>query len=110
MVVPKMSDQRVQDENKLIVEKTVIENQISLKETFTNRTGDLVLVCESTEKRDELKNLVHNAKEDISMNTPKAKEHSITIVGMAREYSAGDVKNLIMQQNVLIKDLPKPTI
>ena len=103
LVVPKTLDQRVQVENKWIVEKTVVENQIPLKETFTNRTGDLVLVCESTEQRDELKNLVHNAKQDISMTTPKAKEHSITIVGMCREYSAEEVKNLIKQQNFLIK-------
>ena len=37
------------------------------------------------------------------MTTPKAKENSITIVGMSREYSAEEVKNLIKQQNVLIK-------
>ena len=103
LVVPKIPDQRAQDENKMIIEKTVVENHISLKETFTNRTGDLVLVCESTEKRDELKTLVHNAKQDISMNTPKAKDHSITLVGLSREHSADEIKKLIVQQNSLIK-------
>lgn len=103
LVVPKIADQRAQEANKMVIEKTVVDHQIPLKETFTNRTGDLVLVCESAEKRDELKNLVQNAKNDISMNTPKAKEHSITIVGMSREYDKEEIKTLIVQQNILIK-------
>jgi hypothetical protein len=60
-------------------------------------------VCESTERRDELKTLVHTVKQDIGLNTPKPKDHSITIVGMAREYDTDEIKKLIVQQNVLIK-------
>ena len=57
----------------MIIEKTVVENHIPLKETFTNRTGDLVLVCESTEKRDELKALVQNGSSSAAfmLSTPR---------------------------------------
>ena len=103
LVVPKIPDQRAHSANQTIIEKTVVENQIPLKETYTNKSGDLVLVCESTEKRDELKNLVHTAKQDITMTTPKVKHQSITLVGLAREYSAEEIKKLILQQNTLIK-------
>ena len=103
LVVPKIVDQIAQDANNIIIEKAVVENNIPLKETYTNKSGDLVLVCESTEMRDELKNIVRTAKQDISMNTPKAKEHSIAIVGMSREYSIEEIKKLIIQQNTLIK-------
>ena len=103
LVVPKIPDQEKHSANKTIIERTVVDNQIPLKETFTNKEGDLVLVCESAEKRDELKTLVQTAKQDIKMNTPKPKQHSITIVGMASEYNTDEIKKLIVQQNVLIK-------
>ena len=103
LVVPKVTDERLNSENKGVIEKTVIENQISLTETYTNKSGDLVLVCESAEKRDQLKTLVHTAKQDITMNAPKVKLQSITIVGMEREYSADEIKMMIPQQNFLIK-------
>ena len=102
LVIPSNPNQDIQTENKHIIEKTILENQIPLKETFTNRSGELVLVCESTEKRDALKNLVHSAKEDIKINTPKVKNKSVTIVGLAREYNENEIKQLILQ-NVLIK-------
>ena len=50
-----------------------------------------------------MKNLVQTAKSDINMTSPKVKHQSVTIVGMAREYSAEEIKNLILQQNMLIK-------
>ena len=103
LVLPKILDNERHSANKTIIEKTVVDNDIPLKETFTNKEGDLVLVCESAEKRDELKTLVQTAKEDIKMNTPKPKQHSITIVGMAREYNKEEIKKLIVQQNALIK-------
>ena len=37
------------------------------------------------------------------MNTPKPKEHSITVVGTSREHSIEEIKKLIIQQNILIK-------
>lgn len=103
LVVPKIPDQTAQEANKMVIEKAVVDHHIPLKETFTNKSGDFVLVCESAERRDELKTLVQTAKGDIALNTPKAKEHSITIVGMSREYTTDEIKRLIVQQNVLIK-------
>ena len=103
LVIPKVTDERLNTENKSIIEKTVIDNHIPLTETYTNKAGDLVLVCESSENRDKLKNLVQTAKQDISMNAPKTKHQSITIVGMEREYDPDEIKKMIVQQNFLIK-------
>ena len=103
LVIPSNPDQQIQRENKSVIEKAILENHIPLKETFTNHAGELVLVCESTEKRDELKHLVHSAKEDIKMNTPKVKKKSITIVGLTREYNEEEIKQLIVQNNLIKK-------
>ena len=58
LVVPKIPDLRTQEANKMIIERTVVDNHIPLKETFTNKSGDLILVCDSAERRDKLKTLV----------------------------------------------------
>ena len=103
LVVSKNPDQKVNTENQIVVEKAVVENQIRLDETYTNQSGDLILICNSVEERDELKMLVHNAKEDISMNSPKVKHQSITIVGLVREYSTVEIKQLILQNEFINK-------
>ena len=103
LVISNTSDPQTDTENQNIVEKTIIENQISLSQTYKNKSGDLVLVCDSEETRDELKNLVHSAKEDISMGSPNVKRSSITIVGLSREYSSDEVYTLILQNDFMKK-------
>ena len=103
LVIPRNPDQQTQSENKNAIEKAILENHIPLKQTFTNHAGELVLVCESPEKRDELKTLVQSVKEDIKMNAPKVKKSSITIVGLTREYDEDEIKQLILQNSLIKK-------
>ena len=103
LVIPKNPDVQAHNENRDIIEKTIVDNQIPLKETFTDKSGALVLVCESTKKRDELKNLVQTAKVDIPMNSPKVKRNPITIVGLGREYTSDETNKLILQNELIRK-------
>ena len=50
---------------------------IPLSESYENKAGDLVLVCESKVARNELKNLVQTADQDILMNSPNTKGPSL---------------------------------
>ena len=78
-----------------IVEKVVVENSISLAESRKNNNGDLVLVCQSTEARDELRSLVQTADKDIPMNSPKAKHLSVTLVGLGKAYSIEEIIKML---------------
>ena len=73
LVILANQDKQAESNNKSIIEKTLLENSISLKDSFTNQAGALVLLCQSVEERDELKNLVRTAKEDINLSIPKEK-------------------------------------
>ena len=88
-------------ENRKVIEKAIVDNNITLRESITKKSGDLVLVMNSSEERDQLKNLVHTAKENIPMTAPKPKHQSITIVGLAREYSAEEINKLILQNELV---------
>ena len=82
-------------EAKNIVEKVVVENSISLAESRKNNNGDLVLVCQSTKERDDLRNLVETVNKDIPMNSPKLKHLSITLVGLGKSYTNEEVVKML---------------
>jgi len=103
LVIPTNQNKQLESENKTLVEKTLLENSIPLKDSFTNQAGELVLLCESAEKRDELKNLVENVKQDIDLTTLKAKRSSITIVGLMREYTDDEVTQLLLKNDLIRK-------
>ena len=101
LVIPANQDKQVENANRCLIEKTLLESSIPLKDSFTNQSGELVLLCESAEKRDELKDLVKTAKEDINLTTPKEKKCSITIVGLMREYSSDEITHLMLQNDLI---------
>ena len=81
----------------------VVENKIPLKESHKNKEGNLVLVCESKDARDELKDLVQTADVQLEINTPNSKQIPITLVGLSRNYEHEDITKLLATQNEFIK-------
>ena len=86
-----------------MIEKVLVENEISLTESRQSKEGDLVLTCETIAARDELQNLVQTASRDITMSAPKTKQQSITIVGLPNDYSKDEAMRCIITQNAFIK-------
>ena len=111
LVINNSSDHGKNVETQEVVEKVIVDNAVSLKNSHKNKDGDLVLVCESEAVRDELKNLVEEADESIDMKSPSVKLHSITIVGLQRAYEKEEVINkLIIQNDFLMKFVVKNDI
>ena len=54
------------------VEKAIMDNKIPVSKSFKNKSGDLVIVHKSEDKRNGLKELVSSANSDIIIDT-KAK-------------------------------------
>ena len=65
--------------------------------------GDIVVVCETEEKQNELKNLVTTKDERIVMHIPAEKRASIIIVGLQQEYKKYDIIDMLILQNDFIK-------
>ena len=103
LVITKDNDEDKNFEAHRTIEKVLIEHEIPLAESHQNREGDLVLTCVSKAARDNLKQLVQTANNDIIMNTPNTKQMSITIVGLTNEYSKEEVMKSIVVQNETIK-------
>ena len=103
LVISKDSDATKNIETHKIIEKVLVDNEISLAETHQNKDGDLVLTCESKAARDELKQLVQTANQEIVMSSPNTKQESIAIVGLPNEYTKEEVLKSIVTQNGFVK-------
>ena len=84
-----------------------MENNVSVLKSYQNKTGDLMIVCESEDSRDQLKEIVTTNNDNIVVNTPRELRHSVTIVGLPNQYGKEEVIEMIVKQNKYIRDFAK---
>ena len=85
------------------IEKAIVEQQISVTNIF-QKNGELSMVCDSTETRDRLKNIIASTTENVQIKSVPKKKPSITIVGLNQKYKNEDLVCRIVSQNQFIKD------
>ena len=103
LVVKKANDDEKSVENQRAIETAIMNNNIPVVESYQNKSGDLMIVCETENSRDELKNIVATNNEDIIVNTPREIRHGVTIVGLPKEYKKEEIINMLVMQNGYIK-------
>lgn len=101
-LVIKNNEQRSK-ENQTIVEKAIMENDIPVVHSSKKESGDIAVVCESKEKRDELKNIVTSTNKDIVVESPKEFMPAVTIVGLPQKYTEEEIIRLLVTQNNHLK-------
>ena len=52
------------------VRQIMIQNNIPVTQSLMNKSGDMVMVCETQDDRDKMKNLMSNSNQEIVMNAP----------------------------------------
>ena len=62
-----------------------------------------MVVCESEDIQNQFKNIVTTSNEEIVIKTPKEIRHSITIVGLPKEYHEDKVIEMLTKQNGFIR-------
>ena len=100
---PQLVIKKSNDENQNRIEETLIQNKVQVAESFKNREGDLVVVCETEEECETVKNLVTTTSVETEVRSTKEKRSSITIVGFPKEYTKDEIVQLLVLQNGFIK-------
>ena len=103
LVINKDTDAAKDKINAEVVENTVIGNGIPIKKSFKDKEGNLVVVCESAESRDELKNQVAAYDNGIEMKTPRELAPVVSLVGLSKNYDKEEVLELLVKQNHFLK-------
>ena len=85
------------------VQQTMVQNNIPLSRSLINKEGDTVMICETKDDRDKLKDLLSNSDEQIEMSAPAEKRPSITIFGLKKEYEKEEIVQMLVLQNGFIK-------
>ena len=93
----------IQNESSGTVEKAIVEHSIPVTKTYKNNSGGLVLVCDTQDSRDKLKDAIASTTENVRMKSASGKKPSVTIVGLSREYSKDEVIKQIVSQNQFVK-------
>ena len=102
LVISKSSNEAKNKENIEFIEQKIVENNIPLQDTYKNKNGDLCMLLDSKESRDNLNNLVAG-NDEISTKSPKEKHQIVSIVGLPKSYSIPEVTKMIINQNSFIK-------
>ena len=69
LIVKYCENQEQNKASRVGVEKAIMDNNIPVSKSFRNKSGDLVVVLESEDKRNELKELVSSANSGIIIDT-----------------------------------------
>ena len=103
LVVKKSGDVEKQRETQEVVETAIMDNNIPVVETFENKQGDLMVVCEDEDTRDQLKEMVSMTNEEIEVTALRGIRHSVTLVGLHKEYTKEEVVDMLIKQNGSIR-------
>ena len=101
LIINKAQDVETDKANKEMVETSVIESKIPVKKSFQSKNGNLVVVCNSSESRDTLKNQLTAANRALEMRSPGENRSVISIVGLTRNYNKEEVIELLKQNYFL---------
>jgi hypothetical protein len=103
LVVGKTNELEKDIQNRDMVEKVIMENNIGLQKSYKNKNGELVIVCDSKESRDNLSTIVENMDNTIPTKTPTGKRPTVAIVGLHKEYKKEEIVSMVVKQNDFVK-------
>ena len=103
LVVGKTGDSEKDISNANEIEDIILKNELPLKNSYKNKEGDLVLVCDTVEDRAKLQEIVHSSTVDVSTKVPSTKRSPISVVGFNKEYNSHEFANNFLNQNSHIK-------
>ncbi len=81
-----------------------MENNIGLQKSYKNKNGELIVVCDSREARDNLSTMLSNVDERIPTISPNGKRPTVAIVGLYKEYSKEEITAMVVKQNQFVKN------
>lgn len=100
---PHLVIKKSNEENQNRIEETLIQNRVQVEQSYKNREGDLVVICNTEDECETVKDLVSTTSVETEVRTQKEKRSSITIVGFPKEYTKEEIVQLLVLQNGFVK-------
>jgi hypothetical protein len=103
LVVGKTNDAQRDTKHMEVVQKVIMDNDVTLQKSYKNKNGELVIVCDSKEARDNLSNIVNSIDDNIPTKSPNGVRPTISIVGLYKEYTKEEITAMFVKQNEFVK-------
>ena len=103
VLVIKKTDGITETSQNEILENAISSNKLPITKSYKNKSGDLTVVCETKEAREQLKSIVSSENGNIVFASPPEKCSYVTIVGLSKEFSKEKVMEMLPIQNEFIK-------
>ena len=103
LVVGKTNDVQKDIRHIEVVQKVIMDHDVTLQKSYKNKSGELVIVCDSKESRDNLSNIVNSIDDSIPTKSPHGIRPTISIVGLYKEYSKEEISTMLVKQNGFVK-------
>ena len=100
---PMLVVNNMQDSSNGAIEKVIVDNGFPVTKSYKNNSGDLVLVCDTPDTREQLKSAIASSSDTLQMRSVSSKKPSITIVGLSQQYTKEEVITQIVSQNQFVK-------
>ena len=104
LIINKNDSASIDKENMMVVNRTMIKEKLSITKSFKNKLGNTVLVCDSVEKRNRLRDEISKNIPDISLKAPPPSQPVIAVVGFDNEFTIGEFKEAFVNQNHFVSD------
>ena len=64
-----------------LISEIAMKNKLPIKRSFKRKSGDTVIVCDSSETRDSLKSFIASAAPRVETRSPDIRRYTIAVVG-----------------------------
>ena len=103
LILPATKDESSAKQQVKMINKVAIERKVSIAKSFKKKNGDTVIVCNTRESRDSLKNHIENAVPDIEVVSSNGNfKYTIAVVGFDDDNLGNNIVNTLVDQSYFL--------
>ena len=102
IVLPVLEDKQEEKSCMKAISKVVMQDKVSISKSYKKKNGETVIVCDSNQVVDTLKNSIKKVAPNIELKSPNNCKHTIVVVGFDI-CSEDDIVDTLVNQNYFLK-------
>lgn len=88
-----------------VIERLVVDGNIGIKDSYDNKQGNTVLICDTDEQRNKLEAKIQEALPEVGVKSlNNFLKTSIAVVGFSPTYDSSNILEMILKQNEFVKN------
>ena len=103
IVLPALQDNDEEKSRMKAISKVVMQDKVSISKSYKKKNSETVIVCDSKQIVDNLKQSIKKVAPGIEMKSPNIRKHTIVVVGFDDNCTEDDLVDTLVDQNYFLK-------